>query len=171
MRIRPALAHRRVARGLLALLAGLVGLLVAACSPTATAPASGAAAAPSGGTGAGAPAGSPATQTSEGGQVTVAVTWEGRAAGPVFVVTLDTHSVDLDAVDLSQLAVLRADPGGEVRPTGWDAPKGGHHRSGTLAFPATAADGSPIIGPNTTRVELTIRDVAGVPARTFRWML
>jgi hypothetical protein len=70
--------------------------------------------------------------------VTIAVTWQGAEAGPVFNVALDTHSVDLDAVDLSKAAMLRTDPGVQVRPVGWDAPKGGHHRSGTLAFPTTA---------------------------------
>lgn len=110
-----------------------------------------------------------ATQKSEGGQVTVAVTWQGPAAGPVFRIALDTHAVELDGYDLRQLAVLRIDKGREVRPSGWDAPKGGHHREGTLTFPATTVDGSPVIGPNTRSVELVIRAVAGVPERIFRW--
>jgi predicted small secreted protein len=114
-------------------------------------------------------AGVGATQRSEGGQVTVAVTWGGREAGPVFRVVMDTHAVDLDGYDLRQLTVLRAG-GREVRPSGWDAPKGGHHREGTLTFPATLADGSPTIGPAAGAVEIVIRDVAGVPERTFRWM-
>lgn len=84
---------------------------------------------------------------------------------------MDTHAVDLDGYDLGQLAVLRTDGGREVRPSGWDAPKGGHHRSGTLTFPATAADGSPLIGPTTRAIELVIRDVGGVPERRFRWTL
>ena len=67
---------------------------------------------------------SAATQTSEGGGVTVAVTWQGPSAGPVFDVAMDTHSVDLDGYDLRQLAVLRNDQGQEVRPNGWDAPAG-----------------------------------------------
>jgi hypothetical protein len=58
-----------------------------------------------------------------------------------------------------------------VRPTGWNAPKGGHHREGTLTFPATESDGSPVIGPDTRSIALIIRDVAGVPERTFRWTL
>jgi hypothetical protein len=72
------------------------------------------------------------TQTNEGGQVTIKTTWQGRGAGPVFAVVMDTHAVDLDGYDLKQLAVLRTDDGREVQPIGWDAPKGGHHRSGTL---------------------------------------
>lgn len=113
--------------------------------------------------------GGAATVKSEGGQVTVAVTWDGAGAGPVFRVALDSHSVDLDGYDLRQLAVLRTDLGRETRPTGWDAPKGGHHREGTLTFPPTTADGSPVIGSSTRSIELIIRDVAGVPVRSFRW--
>ena len=98
------------------------------------------------------------------------VTWGGKETGPVFRVVMDTHAVDLDGYDLRQLAVLRVADGQEVRPSGWDAPKGGHHREGALTFPATFADGSPTLGPSTGTVELVIRDVAGVPARTYRWI-
>lgn len=109
-----------------------------------------------------------ATQRVEGGNVTVAVTWGGSSADPIFDITLDTHSVDLDRIDLSQLAVLRVD-GLEVQPVSWDAPKGSHHRAGTLTFPATAPDGDALIHLGTTTVELVIRDVAGVPERVFQW--
>ncbi|MBI4491652.1 MAG: hypothetical protein HY690_02530 [Chloroflexi bacterium] len=112
---------------------------------------------------------STATQTREAQQVTVAVTWTNPGAGPVFAVVLDTHSVDLDRYDLRQLARLRTDQGLEALPSGWDAPQGGHHRSGTLAFPTTTAEGRPLIGPDTRTVELVIRDVAGVPERVFQW--
>jgi hypothetical protein len=57
----------------------------------------------------------------------------------------------------------------EIQSTSWDAPKGGHHRAGTLTFPATAPDGSAQIAPDTRTIELIIRDIAGVPARVFRW--
>ncbi len=110
-----------------------------------------------------------ATQTNEGGQVTIKATWQGPSAGPVFDVVMDTHAVDLDGYDLTQLAVLRIDGGRKVQPAGWDAPKGGHHREGTLTFPTTAADGSPLIAPGTRTVELVIRGVAGVSERVFRW--
>lgn len=116
-----------------------------------------------------------ATQTSEGGQVTVKVTWSGRAAGPVFQVVLDTHAVDLDGYDLRQLATLRTrgtsggDGGRVAPPTDWTAPKGGHHREGALSFPTTTADGAPLIDATTRTVELTIRNVAGVAERKFQW--
>ena len=108
-------------------------------------------------------------QSNEGGQVTISVTWRGPESGPVFVVVMDTHSVDLDSYDLQGLAVLRTGDGKELRPSGWDAPKGGHHRKGTLTFPATAVDGSPLIGSATHALKLVIRDIAGVPERVFQW--
>lgn len=109
------------------------------------------------------------TQTNEGGQVTIKATWQGSSVGPVFAVVLDTHAVDLDGYDLQQLALLRINGAREIRPTGWDAPKGGHHRAGTLTFPATMADGRALIAPDTRTIELVIRDIAGVPERVFRW--
>lgn len=110
-----------------------------------------------------------ATQKSEAGQVTVAVTWQGTSAGPTFRVALDTHAVELDGYDLRELATLRIDGGRELQPSVWDAPKGGHHREGNLTFPATFSDGGAAIGPSTRSIELVIRDVAGVPERAFRW--
>lgn len=112
-----------------------------------------------------------ATRTSEGGQVTVKVTWDGTIDPPAFTVVMDTHAVDLDGYDLGQLAVLRTDQGQEMHPAAWVAPKGGHHREGQLTFPAIAADGGPLIGPGTRAIELVLRDVAGVPERIFRWTL
>jgi hypothetical protein len=109
------------------------------------------------------------TQINEGGQVTIEVTWHGPSAGLVFDVAMDTHSVDLDGYDLAQLALLRTDEGVEVKPGGWDAPPGGHHRSGALMFPDKAPDGRSVIGPTTKSIELVIHEVAGVPERVFRW--
>ncbi len=82
------------------------------------------------------------TRTSDAGGVTVEVDWLGVSAGLVFRVSMNTHSVGLDGYDLRQLAVLRVNGTQEVTPVSWDAPLGGHHRSGTLVFPATAADGN-----------------------------
>jgi len=109
-----------------------------------------------------------AIQTNEGGQVTIKATWIGASAGTVFDVVMDTHAVDLDGYDLTRLAVLRVN-GREVQPSSWDAPKGGHHRKGTLSFPATASDGKPLSELGTRTIELIIRDVADVPERIFRW--
>ena len=112
-----------------------------------------------------------ATRTNEAGSVTLKATWPGPSAGLAFTVVMDTHSVDLDGVDLRQSAVLRTDKGIEVKPSVWEAPKGGHHREGRLIFPDKGPDGVPVIGPNTRVVELVIRGVAGVPERTLRWDL
>jgi hypothetical protein len=82
---------------------------------------------------------------------------------------MNTHAVDLDGYDLKQLAVLRIDGGQEIQPSNWEAPKGGHHRSGTLTFPTADTDGRPLIASSTRTIELVIRDVAGVPERVFTW--
>lgn len=108
-------------------------------------------------------------QTDEGGQVKVQAIWLDQENNPTFTITMDTHAVDLDGYDLTQLAVLRTDNGQEVQSTAWDAPKGGHHREGTLSFPATTPDGSPVLTAETRSIELVIRDVAGVSARSFQW--
>jgi hypothetical protein len=153
--------HGRRPGGLL--LAAVVLLALGACTPT-SAPAAGAAStAPFDST---VPSATGATQVRDGGQVSLAVTWRGPEAGAVFLVAMDTHSVDLDSLDLAQLATLKT-PAGELSPTGWEAPKGGHHRAGTLTFAATTADGRPTIGGGP--IELLIRDVAGVPERSFQW--
>ncbi len=148
--------------GILGLILG-AAVVLTACGKTAT-PATAQ-------SGAASTSASAATQKSEGGQVTVAVTWQGPTAGPTFRVAMDTHAVNLDGYDLAQLAVLRTDQGMTVQPSGWDAPKGGHHREGTLTFPANGTNGSPVIGPATRTLELVIRDIAGVPQRSFTWIL
>jgi hypothetical protein len=109
------------------------------------------------------------TRTNEGGQITIKVTWQGRDAGPVFTVEMDTHAVNLDGYNLQQLAVLRIDQQQEMQPSGWNAPTGGHHRSGILSFPATTASGTPVIGSNTRLITLLIRNVGNVPERVFTW--
>lgn len=109
------------------------------------------------------------TQTNEEGPVTVAVTWNGPESGPVFRVAMDTHSVDLDGYDLTRLAELRDPDGRAVAPAAWDAPKGGHHREGDLAFPGEFSDGTPVLGPGARALTLVIREVGGVPERRFEW--
>lgn len=101
------------------------------------------------------------TVESDGGGVTVAATWLRDQTSPAFTVALDTHSVDLDGIDLREQAVLRVN-GTEYRPTRWDAPRGGHHREGTLAFGTAQV-------PEGATVELVVRDVAGVAERTLTW--
>ncbi len=104
--------------------------------------------------------------------MTIDVTWKnpGEAGGAIaFKVTMDTHSVDLDRVDLGKSSVLRNDQGREVKPEAWNAPAGGHHREGTLQFPSSDGSGSPLVSAGVKTVELVIRDVAGVKERVLRW--
>lgn len=122
------------------------------------------------GDGAAKPAG--ATQSNSGGNVTIEVTWENprdTGAPLTFSVGMNTHSVNLDGFDLGKLAVLRNDRGQEVKPQQWDAPSGGHHRSGTLTFPSKDDSGKPMVGAGTKTLEIVIRDVAGVKERVLRW--
>jgi hypothetical protein len=104
------------------------------------------------------------TQRDEGGEVTVEVTWNGPVAGAVFDVTLDTHSVDLDPLDLTD-AVLTNDRGETLGAKPWGAPKGGHHREGRLAFDG---DASTFLA-DTSFIELRISGVGAVPERVLRW--
>ena len=111
------------------------------------------------------------TQTGQAGAVTIKATWQGVDAGPVFTIVLDTHAVNLDTYDLGQLATLRTDQGVEAAPITWEAPSGGHHRQGTLTFPLTQLDGSPVLTGDTRLIELSIRDVGGVPETVLKWVL
>ena len=105
-----------------------------------------------------------ATRTSEGGEVTAVVSWSGPTQGAVFDVTLDTHSVDLDALDLTD-AILRNDRGERLNPSPWAAPRGGHHREGVLRF----GDRAGSFLANARWIELVLVGVGGIPERTFRW--
>ncbi len=82
---------------------------------------------------------------------------------------MDTHSVDLDGYDLKKLAALRTEGGGEVPPSAWDAPPGGHHREGRLLFPNRLPDGRPLLAPETRAITLVVRNMGGVKERTFTW--
>ncbi|HEY4686061.1 MAG TPA: hypothetical protein VII57_08450 [Dehalococcoidia bacterium] len=107
-----------------------------------------------------------AKQSDDQGGITLQVTWNGELESPSFDVVMDTHSVDLDAYDLGQLAVLRTNAEAELAPVGWDAPEGGHHRQGTLRFASLSSR-----AVNAGYIELVIRDVSGVPERRFRWQV
>lgn len=137
-------------------LSAAIVLVIAACSsstPAASAPSS-ASVNPT----------SPTTQTSDGGQVTVVADWTGPAAGAVFDLTLDTHSVDLDALDLAD-ATITNDRGETMAARPWAAPKGGHHREGVLTFDGDSS--AFFAGANW--VELRIIGVGDLPERTLRW--
>ena len=104
-------------------------------------------------------------QTIDGGQVTVVVDWAGPASGASFDVTLDTHSVDLDALDLTK-ATLQNDRGEMLTAVAWDAPKGGHHREGRLVF--AGGDVTSFLA-GAEWVEMTLVGIGDLPERTLRW--
>lgn len=80
-----------------------------------------------------------------------------------FKVKLNTHVVELD-YDLAAISSLTDGQGRVLKPTAWEgAGPGGHHRSGTLVFPA--------LSPDATALRLVIRGVADVPERVFEWSL
>lgn len=104
------------------------------------------------------------SQTSDGGQVTVVVEWADPSAGAEFRVTLDTHAVDLDPLDLAD-ATIRNDRGETMTARPWAAPKGGHHRQGFLSFDGDAQ----AFLADTEWIELVIVGVGDLPERTLRW--
>jgi hypothetical protein len=80
-----------------------------------------------------------------------------------FEIRLNTHTTPLD-FDLVTISLLKDDQGREYRASLWNgSPAGGHHRSGVLEFPAIAKD--------TKSITLSLKDIAGVPERTFEWKL
>jgi len=83
----------------------------------------------------------------------------------VFEISMSTHSIEL-SMDLASLATLTTDNGHTVQATLWEAPRGGHHVSGTLSFPAIV-DGKSILD-GATKLTLTIKDV-DAQERVFTW--
>lgn len=84
-----------------------------------------------------------------------------------FDVVMNTHTVDL-SMDLATLSTLITDTGVAMQATLWDAPRGGHHVSGKLVFPAVK-DGKSIL-EGATKLTLTVVDV-DAPSRIFEWEL
>jgi len=105
------------------------------------------------------------TRTHSGGGVTVKVTYLNPkgAEDARFLVVLDTHSVDLDAYDLKALSLLRDDTGKNYQAIQVDNKGSGHHREITIVFPKAS--------PPAKRLELVIKNIAGVKERSFLWDL
>lgn len=101
-------------------------------------------------------------QQHEAGSVTITAAWIVGTSS--VLVGMNTHSVDLDGFDLKELARVRLDGGPWVSPTAWDAPKGGHHRGGTLNFGTL----DPQAVASARVIELELRDIA-VPSHLLRW--
>ena len=80
-----------------------------------------------------------------------------------FQVRMNTHSVNLGE-DMVAVSMLRDDQGREYHPLRWNgSPPGGHHRNGVLEFPNLEG--------NIKSFTLFIRNIAGVPERTFEWKM
>ena len=78
-----------------------------------------------------------------------------------FNVRMSTHSVELGQ-DMVAVSLLKDSNGQVYRTEDWKgSPPGGHHRSGTLEFPA--------IKGNPGSVTLIIKNIASVPQRVFTW--
>jgi hypothetical protein len=102
------------------------------------------------------------SQQDRQGPVTVGVTLVHDEAGaPMRVkVVLDTHSVDLESIELRDAVVMRLGDGREVLANRIEEAKGdAHHRQATLVFSAPAA------GP----VQVVVKNVGNVSERVFRW--
>ncbi|MBI4288822.1 MAG: hypothetical protein HY671_10390 [Chloroflexi bacterium] len=112
------------------------------------------------------------TQSHAAGAMTIQATPQGKLVTGTreltFQIVMDTHSVDLDVYDLKELTVLRNGAGGEFKPTSWQAPKGGHHRDGTLAF--ASPDTSGLLTTDSRFMELYVKDM-NKAGHTLRWEL
>ena len=71
--------------------------------------------------------------------------------------------MNLDSYDLKVLSLLRDDAGKVYQPTKVENKGSGHHRQLVLVFPKPA--------PGNKRLELVVKDVAGVKERSFVWDL
>jgi hypothetical protein len=104
-------------------------------------------------------------QTVSGGGVAAKITYLNPNSNddPRFQVVLDTHSVALDGYDLKAISLLRDDTGKTYLPKAVENKGSGHHREVILTFPK--------VSPEAKRLEIVIKDVAGVKERTVRWNL
>jgi hypothetical protein len=105
------------------------------------------------------------TRSNSGGGVTVNVTYPHSqdVEETRFEVVLDTHAVNLDAYDLKALSLLRDDSGKTYEPVGVENKGSGHHREIAIVFPK--------VSPPAKRLELVIKDIAGIKERSFSWDL
>ena len=103
------------------------------------------------------------SQQAAGGGVTVTATLLKDPVGATVVkVGLDTHSVNLDGYTFEEIVLLRDDSGKAYPLEAVETVSGGgHHREAVLRFAKVAAE--------TTMIELSVKDVAGINERTFRW--
>ncbi|MBI2859370.1 MAG: hypothetical protein HYX90_09865 [Chloroflexi bacterium] len=142
-----------VARNILAITGALILILLAGCSAS------------KGESGA---AGKGQVREAVAGQVTIVAERTERDGQQVFMITLDTHSVDLTRYDLARAAVLQDDRGNVFPAAAWvpSSDGGSHHMKGQLRFASP-----PTLANSQTRyLRLVIKDVGGVVS-TLQWDL
>ncbi|OGN03786.1 MAG: hypothetical protein A2655_04535 [Candidatus Yanofskybacteria bacterium RIFCSPHIGHO2_01_FULL_43_42] len=102
------------------------------------------------------------SQTNNEGSVSITATPKLLEEILGFEVVMDTHTIELSE-DMVEVAVLIAD-GKEYKPVSWEgAGPGGHHREGVLRFQQ--------IIPRPGGVILKIKNIDGIPERSFQWQL
>ena len=103
------------------------------------------------------------SQQVAGGGVTVTATLQKDQPEVTLIkLALNTHSVNLDGYNFETITTLR-DESGKTYPViaVEQVGGGGHHRQAVLRFGK--------VSPDAKTIELTVKDVAGVKERTFRW--
>lgn len=104
-------------------------------------------------------------QTSDKNMVRVDVKPIQLTAGEkaIFQVSLNTHSVEL-SYDMEEVCILQDNEGRVYKVSKWKGSSpGGHHRRGTLEFPAL--EGNP------RSIRLILKGIADVPERAFEWKI
>ncbi len=101
-------------------------------------------------------------QVAGGGVTVIATLLKDQGEATAVKLVLETHSVNLDGYKWEAIATLRHE-NGRTYPVEAvaNASGGGHHRQAVLRFGK--------LSPEAKTIELIVKDVAGVPERTFRW--
>ncbi len=88
----------------------------------------------------------------------------------VFLIAMNTHSVDLLGYNMAKLTILKDSKGNELKPVGgWQSvSEGGHHRSGYLIF--SRPDGLEL-SDQAGSLELLVKNISEVPERSLIWKL
>ncbi len=107
-------------------------------------------------------------RTDRSGPVAVSLTPvpPGATGEPLKIkVVLDTHSVNLDEIQLESVVLVRSGSG-PVAPLRVESATGsGHHREAVVVYPAS------VVADEATVLEVVVKDVGGVPERLFQWDL
>ena len=87
-----------------------------------------------------------------------------------FTVRMNDHVPGTNEYALDNLAILANDQGIQVQASRWQSITLSAQRvSGTLYFPAKDDSGKPLLGHGVHNMTLTIKGLAGIRERVFRW--